>query len=198
MTYGEVEALLGKPQSVIKGYPALVDDLKSLPLAQLRRVALDSTVGRGTGWLVTPKKAGSHGEILFVSWVYPQLKRDSGYVAYWNSAKKAVTVAVPNPEDRIVYLSAQGTTYHASHQCRSLTGKARPAFLSEVPKGFTPCQECSPPPKMVNKVTLVDDPDRGYRREWYDIQLARCIIFDASTGRVHDDRYCPISIEVRR
>jgi hypothetical protein len=198
MTYDQVEQILGKPHSIVKGYPTLVDDIKSLPLSQLRRVALDSTVGRGSGWLVTPKKTGYRGELVFVSWIYPQLKADSGYVAYWNSAKKVAFVQIPNPQDRLVYVAQASKTYHAIQQCRNATGKVKTSFLSEVPEGFSPCTACAPPPRTVQKQMLVDDPNRGYRREWYDISNARCIIFNASTGRVNDDRYCPISIEVRK
>ncbi len=96
MTYDEVEGILGKPTSIIRGANELVA-IEDLPEDPLRAINVDTvdTKNEDNRWMA-PQEVKTSKEELYVTWVYDEEKTEDYYVLYDNyKAGQTITKKVP-------------------------------------------------------------------------------------------------------
>ena len=96
MTYDEVEGILGKPTSILRGTNELaaIEDLPEDPLKAINVDTVD-TKNEDNRWLA-PQEVKTSKEELYVTWVYDETKTEDFFVLY-NNYKEGETITKKVP-----------------------------------------------------------------------------------------------------
>jgi len=213
MTYEEVEAVLGKPASIIRGTNELVD---ITPIAEdpLRVINVDTidTKNEANRWMA-PKEVKTSKEELYATWVYDKEKTEDFYVLY-NNYKEGQTITKKVPVyylgDKKVskeeYDAATGSLYvepGAGKQQTSNTGGKTKVPMDSLklkqPKMKEPLTKGKLIEKRIEYVTktvgkseaVVESVDKVN----YKVEYKLCVVFDSSSGRLTQYDYFPFSIK---
>lgn len=215
MTYEEVEAVVGKPASIIRGTTNLAD-ITTIPEDPLRVINVDTvdTKNEPNRWMA-PKEVKTSKEELYTTWVYDKEKSEDFYVLY-NNYKEGQTITKKVPVyylgDKKVskeeYDAATGSLYKElgetgkqqyNNQSGQKTKVPVDSVQSKQPKMKDPQTKGKLIEKRIEYVTktvgrskaIVESVDRVN----YKVEYKLCVVFDASSGRVTQYDYFPFAIK---
>ncbi|MCB0458532.1 MAG: hypothetical protein KDC74_00750 [Flavobacteriaceae bacterium] len=203
MTYDEVEKILEKPISITRGANELNSDLDDVPIETLKKLIIESTEGEidSARWLL-PQKVKTVGNLIYVTWVYNESKKDTFYVLRntFKKVKDTVITKVPvyylgnRKVSKSEFDKSDGYEYRL-HDNRVVDKSVyEPYYVSGVYK--------LPPPKKINKrieykinTNLISKKVKdSTEKEYYVVDSKYCVIFDASSGRVTNIGYFPFNV----
>ena len=213
MTYEEVEAVLGKPTSIIRGVNELAD-ISSITEDPLRVINVDTidTKNEANRWMA-PKEIKTSKEELYTTWVYNKEKAEDFYVLY-NNYKEGQTITKKIPVyylgDKKVskeeYDAAKGSLYiepGAGKQQTTKTGGQTKVPMDSLklkqPKMKEPLTKGKMIEKRIEYVTktvgkseaVVESVDKVN----YKVDYKLCVVFDSASGRVVQHDYFPFVVE---
>ncbi len=215
MTYEEVEAVLGKPSSIIRGTNELAD-ITSIPEDPLRVINVDTidTKNESNRWMA-PKEVKSSKEELYATWVYDKEKTEDFYALY-NNYKEGQTITKKVPVyylgDKKVskeeYNAATGSLYKevgetGKQQVNNQGGQKTKVPVDSIqikqPKMNDPQTKGKLIEKRIEYVTktmgkskaVVESVDKVN----YKVEYKLCVVFDSSSGRVVQHDYFPFSVK---
>jgi hypothetical protein len=213
MTYDEVEKVLGKPVSIVKGMNELAD-ITTIPENPLRVINVDtiSTKNEENRWMA-PKEVKTNKEELYTTWVYDKEKTGDFYVLY-NNYKEGQTITKKVPVyylgDKKVskeeYDAATGSLYiepgKGKQENFKTGGKTKVPMDSlklKQPKMKEPMTKGKMIEKRIEYVTktvgkseaVVESVDKVN----YKVEYKLCVVFDSSSGRVVQYGYFPFSVK---
>ena len=213
MTYEEVEAILGKPASILRGTNELAD-ITTTAEDPLRVINVDTvdTKNEANRWMA-PKEVKTVKEELYATWVYDKEKAEDFYVLY-NNYKEGQTITKKVPVyylgDKKVskeeYDAATGSLYiepGTGKQQTTKTGGTTKVPMDSLklkqPKMKDPQTKGKMIEKRIEYVTktvgkseaVVESVDRVN----YKVDYKLCVVFDSSSGRVVQHDYYPFSVK---
>ena len=213
MTYDEVERILGKPTSIIRGTNELVA-IEDLPEDPLRAINVDTvdTKNEDNRWMA-PQEVKTSKEELYVTWVYDEEKTEDFYVLYDNYKEgQTITKKVPvyylgdKKVSKEEYNAATGSLYiepGTGKQQNYETGKKTKVPMDSLklknPKMKDPQTKGKMIEKRIEYVTkrvgsteaVVESVDKVN----YDVDYKLCVIFDSSSERVTEHDYFPFAMK---
>jgi hypothetical protein len=189
MTYNEVESILGKPLAISRGASQLV-------AAELLLEA-DTNYFDQPGPTTTAKKESlaqvgarmyrqqveTVGQLIYVTWQYPQTRRDTTYTLSCNPPKYLINGQVVSKS----FFDGIGDLVYFDDQGRPITAAQRDARYTENSFAHLP-RPIAAHKRVVGRDNII-------RRNYYETLLQYCITFDASSGRVVTSGYQPMTIE---
>jgi len=214
MTYDEVEAILGKPESILRGMNELVDVEETLedPLRVLDTDTIE-TKNEANRWLA-PQEVKTSGEELYVTWVYDEEKIEDYYALYNNYKEgQIITKKVP-----VYYLGEKKVSkeeYNAATGSRYIepgTGKQQnyetggqktkvpiDSLKLKNPKMKDPQTKGKFIEKKIKYVTktlgskeaTVESVDKVN----YEVEYKLCVVFDEASQRVTENDYFPFAVK---
>ena len=175
MTYEEVEKLVGKPEELTRGFNELAssNSLSEYSLEELEalRKAADTLTSPNT-WLLM-KNVSNKGALLYVCWIYPEKKKERYRVLVPNST----VFYEPETSFTQVYFLGDREVGEAQYAMAEDTTLKRTAWkLKYIFEN-----------ERKTSVTL--------KQEVCYVVLRRCILFDASSGRVVRSGFYPMTIQ---
>ncbi len=214
MTYEEVEGILGKPGSILRGINELVD-VEVTSEDPLRAVNVDTvdTKNEESRWLA-PKELKTNKEELYVTWVYDEEKTEDYYVLYNNfKAGQTITKKVP-----VYYLGSKKVTkeeYDAAtgslYKEPGTTGKQQnydPGQKTKVPVDSLKLKQpkMKQPQttgKMIEKrieyvtqtVGKKDATIESVDKVEYEVEYKLCVVFDEASQRVTSKEFYPFTVK---
>lgn len=213
MTYEEVETVLGKPASIIRGTNELAD-ITTIAEDPLRVINVDTvdTKNETNRWMA-PKEVKTTKEELYATWVYDKEKTEDFYVLF-NNYKEGQTITKKVPVyylgDKKVskeeYDAAKGSLFiepGAGKQQTTKTGEKTKVPMDSLklkqPKMKEPVTKGKMIEKRIEYVTktvgkseaVVESVDKVN----YKVEYKLCVVFDASSGRVVQHDYLPFSVK---
>lgn len=216
MTYEEVETVLGKPISILRGVNVLSPEIDSLPQESTKVINLDTTeTGADSKRWFALHKVKTDGESIYATWVYEKTKTDTFYVLYDNYKEgETITKKVPvyylgdKKVSKEEYNAATGSLYKepgetGKQQYNNQTGQKTKVPVDSVqskqPKMKDPQTKGKLIEKRIEYVTktvgrskaVVESVDKVN----YEVEYKLCVVFDASSGRVTQYDYFPFSIK---
>jgi len=216
MTYEEVETVLGKPISILRGINVLSPEVDSMLQETTRVINLDTTESATdrNRWFAL-HKVKTDGESIYVTWVYDKEKTENFYVLY-NNYKEGQTITKKVPVyylgDKKVskeeYNAATGSLYKemgetGKQQVINQSGQKTKVPVDSVqakqPKMKDPQTKGKLIEKRIEYVTktvgkseaVVESVDKVN----YKVDYKLCVVFDASSGRVTQYDYFPFTIK---
>lgn len=214
MTYEEVETVLGKPVSILRGINVLSPEVDSMSDGTTRVINTDTTETEtdSNRWFAL-HKVKTDGETMYVSWVYDKEKTENYYVMY-NNYKEGETITKKVPVyylgDKKVtkeeYNAATGSLYiepgAGKQQNYETGGKTKVPMDSlklKQPKMKDPQTKGKMIEKRIEYVTktvgkseaVIESVDKVN----YEVGYKLCVVFDASSGRVTQYDYFPFTIK---
>jgi hypothetical protein len=213
MTYEEVEAVLGKPASIIRGMNELAD-ITTIPEDPLRVINIDTidTKNEVNRWMA-PKEVKTSKEELYTTWVYNEEKTEDFYVLYDNYKEgQTITKKVPvyylgdKKVSKEEYDAATGSLYiepgAGKQQTTKTSGKTKVPIDSlklKQPKMKEPMTKGKMIEKRIEYVTktvgkseaVVESVDKLN----YKVDYKLCVVFDSASGRVVQHDYFPFSVK---
>jgi len=216
MTYEEVESVLGKPISILRGVNVLYPEVDSMLQETSRIINLDTTETRDDikRWFAL-HKVKTDGESMYVTWVYEKTKTDTFYVLFDNYKEgQTITKKVPvyylgdKKVSKEEYNAATGSLYKESGETSKQQNYNQTGQKTKVPVDSVQLKQ----PKMKDKQTkekliekrieyvtttvgsskaVVESVDKVN----YVVEYKLCVVFDASSGRVTKYDYFPFSVK---
>ena len=201
MTYDEVEKILGKPMNLDRAANTLENSYEYFDSLEIKNEITDS---KYWGY---PRKINTIGQLLYVCWIYDDIKTDTMYIYRKNyktieQVKKIIKqkeyyindIKVNRFEydrvDKFVYRDHKGgiidkPLYNA--YLKSSNNKPQPDMpqperaikkIIEIPGYITVKSNIPETPIKIN----------------YEMKMKYCVLFDASSGRVTQSGYFPFEI----
>lgn len=217
MTYDEVEGILGKPESILRGANELYSDIDNLPEETLKTINTDTIDYKADNnrWFA-PHQVKTSGNSLYVTWVYKKTKMEKFYVLFnkFKDDKKTATKKVPvyylgdKQVSKEEYDTAIGSLYKEPGE----TGKEKlydktvqktkvpiDSSKSKLIKQKYPQTKGKMIEKRIEYVTkstvsskeVIESVDRVN----YEVEYKRCVIFDSSSERVTEHDYFPFTVK---
>ena len=215
MTYEEVEGIVGKPTSILRGMNELID-AEEMPEESLRAINVDTidTKNEENRWMA-PQEVNASKEELYVTWVYDDVKTEGHYVLY-NNYKEGGTITKKVPVyylgDKKVskeeYNAATGSLYKETGETGkqkvvSKTGQQTKVPVDSLklkhPKMKLPKTTGKMIEKRIEYVTktvgkkeaVVESVDK----ENYEVEYRLCVVFDEASQRVIEHDYFPFNVK---
>ena len=215
MTYDEVEGILGKPTSIIRGTNELVA-IEDLPEDPLRAINVDTvdTKNEDNRWMA-PQEVKTSKEELYVTWVYDEEKTEDYYVLYDNyKAGQTITKKVPvyylgdKKVSKEEYDAATGTIYKEPGE----TGKKKlydktgqktkvpiDSSKSKLLKKKFPQTKGKMIEKKIKYVTKTvgskDATVESVDKVSYEVEYKLCAVFDEASQRVTAKEFYPFAVK---
>jgi len=215
MTYDEVEGILGKPTSILRGMNQLtaVEEIPEDPLKAINVDTVD-TKNEDNRWLA-PQEVKTSKEELYVTWVYDEEKTEDYYVLYDNyKAGQTITKKVPvyylgdKKVSKEEYDAATGTIYKepgetGKEKLYDKTGQKTKVPIdsskSKLIKKKFPQTKGKFIEKRIEYVTkrvgsseaVVESVDKVN----YDVEYKLCVVFDEASQRVTANEFYPFSVK---
>jgi len=216
MTYEEVETVLGKPVSILRGVNVLSPEVDSMSEETTRVINLDTTETRTDSkrWFALHKVI-TDGESMYVTWVYEKTKTDTFYVLYDNYKEgETITKKVPvyylgdKKVSKEEYDAATGSLYKeqgktGKQQYYNQTGQKTKVPVDSINSKQLKMKDPQTKGKLIEKrieyVTktvgrskaVVESVDKVN----YEVEYKLCVVFDASSGRVTQYDYFPFAVK---
>lgn len=216
MTYDEVEGILGKPESILRGTNELTD-IQEIPENPLRVINIDTidTKNEENRWM-SLQEVKTNKEELFVTWVYNNVKTKEFYVLYNNYKEgETITKKIPvyylgdNKVTKEEYEAATGSLYKEAGE----TGKQKvinntgqktkiPADSLKLkqPKMKQPQTKGKMIEKRIEYVTKTVGKEKAVVESVdkvnYEVEYKLCVVFDEASQRVTEHDYFPISVKM--
>jgi hypothetical protein len=214
MTFEEVEGILGKPVSIIRGMNELTE-AEEIIEDPLRVVSVDTvdTKNEENRWMA-PQELKTSKEELYVTWIYDDVKTDDFYLLY-NNYKEGETITKKVPVyylgDKKVskeeYNAATGSLYiepgkTGKQQVYDKTGGKTKIPADSLKSKKTKMQQLQKKGKMIEKrieyvtktVGKSDAVIESVDRENYEVEYKLCVVFDEASQRVIEHDYFPFTI----
>jgi len=216
MTYEEVESVLGKPISILRGVNVLSPEVDSVSEETTRVINLDTTeTGTDSKRWFALHKVKTDGESMYVTWVYEKIKTDTFYVLYDNYKEgETITKKVPiyylgdKKVSKEEYDAATGSLYKepgetGKQQYYNQTGQKTKVPVDSVQSKQPKMKDPQTKGKLIEKrieyvnktvgrsKAVVESVDRVN----YKVEYKLCVVFDASSDRVTQYDYFPFAIK---
>ncbi len=204
MTYDEVEKILGKPSSISRGFNELVPGGE--PALNSNEISyINTLIRKNNNYLadsscwIFPKKVESRGQLLYVTWIYPETRIDSFYAliptyetvkwpdtTYFIVIDSSVKIEVYEFEfDRLSLAMCVEYKEDESYVTEAFEDCSMPPILSSVKKGKIT--------KMYKKLgTNETYRISGVTKKYYKTVSNFSILFDSSSGRLVKAGYFPL------
>jgi hypothetical protein len=215
MTYDEVEGILDKPTSILRGMNELTD-VQEIPEDPLRVANVDTvdTKYEENRWMA-PQEVKTGNEELYVTWVYDDVKTKEFYVLY-NNYKEGETITKKVPVyylgDKKVtkeeYEAATGSLYREAgetgkQQVYDKTGGKTKIPADSLKLKQPKMKQLQTKGKMIEKrieyITKTlgksDAVIESVDRENYEVEYKLCVVFDEASQRVTEHDYFPFSVK---
>ena len=215
MTYDEVEGILGKPESILRGANELYSDIDNLPEETLKTINTDTIDYKADNnrWFA-PHQVKTSGESMYVTWVYKETKMEKFYVLFnkFKDDKKTATKKVPvyylgdkqvskeeyDAATGSIYIEA-GTGKQQNYQTGEKTKVPLDSLKLKNPKMKVPQTKGKFIEKRIEYVTkstvsskeVIESVDRVD----YEVEYKLCVIFDSSSERVTEHDYFPFTVK---
>ena len=216
MTYDEVEGILGKPTSILRGTNELAA-IEESPEDPLRAINVDTvdTKNEDNRWLA-PQEVETIGEELYVTWVYDEEKTEDFYVLYDNYKEgDIITKKVPvyylgdKKVSKEEYNAATGFRYKEPGETgkqlnngKTVQGKKLPIDslkLKKLPKTKDPQTKGKLIEKRIEYVTKTvgskDATVESVDKLNYEVEYKLCVVFDEASQRVTANEFYPFAVE---
>ena len=215
MTFEEVEGIMGKPVSILRGMNELAD-VEEIIEDPLRAVNVDTvdTKNEENRWMA-PQELKTDNEELYVTWVYDDVKTEDFYVLY-NNYKEGETITKKVPVyylgDKKVskeeYDAATGSLYiepgkTGKQQVYDKTGGKTKIPADSLKSKKTKMQQLQTKKgKMIEKrieyvtktVGKSDAVVESVDKENYEVEYKLCVVFDEASQRVTEHDYFPFKV----
>ncbi len=214
MTYDEVESILGKPTSILRGTNELTA-IEEIPEDPLKAINVDTvdTKNEENRWLA-PQDVKTSKEELFVTWVYDEEKTEDFYVLYDNYKEgQIITKKVPvyylgdKKVSKEEYEAATGIRYKepgtTGKQLNDQTGQKKKipgdSLSNTLPKKKLPKTTGKMIQKRIEYVTkrvgsseaTVESVDKVN----YEVGYKLCVVFDEASQRVTANEFYPFAVK---
>ena len=215
MTYDEVEGILGKPTSIIRGTNELAA-IEDLPEDPLRAINVDTvdTKNENNRWMA-PQEVKTRKEELYVTWVYDEEKTEDYYVLYDNyEAGQTITKKVPvyylgdKKVSKEEYDAATGTLYKepgetGKEKLYDKTGQKTKVPIdsskSKLIKKKFPQTKGKMIEKKIKYVTKTvgskDATVESVDKVSYDVEYKLCVVFDEASQRATAKEFYPFAVK---
>jgi hypothetical protein len=213
MTYDEVEGILGKPTSILRGANELVA-IEELPEDPLRAINVDTvdTKNEENRWMA-PQEVKTNKEELYVTWVYAEENTEDYYVLYNNyKAGQTITKKVPvyylgdKKVSKEEYNAATGSLYiepgTGKQQNYETGGKTKVPIDSlklKNPKMKDPKTKGKFIEKRIKYVTKTvgskDATVESVDKVSYEVEYKLCVVFDEASQRVTANEFYPFAVK---
>jgi len=214
MTYDEVEGVLGKPTSILRGTNELtaVEDISEDPLRVINVDTVD-TKNEDNRWLAAQEVKTSKEE-LYVTWVYDEEKTEDYYVLYDNYKEgQTITKKVPvyylgdKKVSKEEYNAATGSLYkepgetgkQQNYQTGGKTKVSMDSLKLKQPKMKQPKTKGKFIEKRIEYVTktvgsseaVVESVDKVN----HEVEYKLCVVFDEASQRVTANEFYPFAVK---
>jgi len=214
MTYDEVEGILGKPTSILRGTNELTA-VEEIPEDPLKAVNVDTvdTKNEDNRWLA-PQEVKTSKEELYVTWVYDEEKTEDFYLLYNNYKEgEIITKKVPvyylgdKKVSKEEYNAATGSLYKEPGETGKQQNFNKTGQKTKVPidslKLKQPKMKQQTKGKLIEKrieyVTMrvgsseavIESVDKVN----YEVDYKLCVVFDEASQRVTKHDYFPFSVK---
>jgi hypothetical protein len=215
MTYDEVEGILGKPTSIIRGTNELAA-IEEIPEDPLKAVNVDTvdTKNENNRWMA-PQEVKTIKEELYVTWVYDEEKTEDYYVLYDNyKAGQTITKKVPvyylgdKKVSKEEYDAATGTLYKepgetGKEKLYDKTGQKTKVPIdsskSKLLKKKLPQTKGKMIEKKIKYVTKTvgskDATVESVDKLNYEVEYKLCVVFDEASQRVTAKEFYPFAVK---
>ena len=215
MTYDEVEGILGKPTSIIRGTNELAA-IEDLPEDPLRAINVDTvdTKNEDNRWMA-PQEVKTIKEELYVTWIYDEEKTEDYYVLYDNyKAGQTITKKVPvyylgdKKVSKEEYDAATGTIYKepvetGKKKLYDKTGQKTKVPIdsskSKLIKKKFPQTKGKMIEKKIKYVTKTvgskDATVESVDKVNYEVEYKLCVVFDEASQRVIAKEFYPFTVK---
>jgi len=197
MTYDEVERILGKPGSIGRGANQIPIPDISLSSEYGDSLDVNKDLRADPKYRDAPPHIHTTGQLLYVTWIYPEVKRDTFYCTFFNLRR------VQYAADHLVYhingQIVQRWLYDEIEDLAYCDPSGR--IISEVAwEGYRNVGRKVPRPTLALKTV---ERDLGFRmervrnplnRRYFVIVEKFCVIFDAASGRVSQSGFFPFEV----
>ena len=223
MTYDEVEKLIGKPSMINRGanefenqeLPESHDREELQSRVDIAQHVLDYLQGPGphdsTFWL-QQQKISNVGSLIYVRWDYLAQTKQDTFWTFQVSYSESTTISYSaeyyglfddiesvDPQDKVTdkYQFSDKKMYNYAEE-----GKYYSVTPKEHSKEISLIEQTAPPHpgrKLLKKTTITTSSKHYvknpiYTREYYVVQYVQSVFFDASSGRVRNVGWNPVSI----
>ena len=215
MTYDEVEGILGKPTSIIRGTNDLTA-IEDLPEDPLRIINVDTvdTKNENNRWMA-PQEVKTIKEELYVTWVYDEEKTEDYYVLYDNyKAGQTITKKVPvyylgdKKVSKEEYDAATGTIYKEPGETGKKKLYDKTGQKTKVPidssksklikKKFPQTKTKFIEKKIKYVAKTVGSKDatvESVDKVSYEVEYKLCAVFDEASQRVIAKEFYPFAVK---
>jgi hypothetical protein len=214
MTYDEVEGILGKPTSIIRGTNELAA-IEEIPEDPLKAVNVDTvdTKNEDNRWLA-PQEVKTSKEELYVTWVYNEEKTEDYYVLYDNYKEgQIITKKVPvyylgdKKVSKEEYNAATGIRYKepgkTGKQLNNQTGQIKKipgdSLNNKQPKKNLPKTTGKIIEKRIEYVTKrvgsMDATVESVDKVSYEVEYKLCVVFDEASQRATAKEFYPFAVK---
>jgi len=204
MTYEEVESQLGKPIAIERGVNQLEINYDKISSDIASRANFDTTIEMSSKRWFAPNIINRIGQLIYVNWVYNDLKVDTFFVVLDKYEDKEDTITEKIP---VYYLGNRRVSYQEYEKSRGIEYKLKDGrivekYYYESYKTLHP-KDVYEPVKVEKKIvyetkehTNTNKIKVGIEKLFYLVSYKNCILFDASSGRVVEKGYFPYNIHV--
>ncbi len=213
MTYDEVEGILGKPTSILRGTNELaaVEEIPEDPLKAINVDTVD-TKNEDNRWLA-PQEVKTIKEELYVTWVYDEEKTEDYYVLYDNYKEgQIITKKVPvyylgdKKVSKEEYNAATGSLYiepgtgkQQNYQTGEKTKVPIDSMKLKQPKMKDPQTKGKFIEKRIEYITkrvgssdaVIESVDKVN----YGVEYKLCVVFDEASQRVTANEFYPFAVK---
>jgi len=215
MTYDEVEAILGKPTSILRGTNELaaIEDLPEDPLKAINVDTVD-TKNEDNRWLA-PQEVKTIKEELYVTWVYDEEKTEDYYVLYDNYKEgQIITKKVPvyylgdKKVSKEEYNAATGTIYKepgetGKEKLYDKTGQKTKVPIDSSKSKLIKKKYPQSKGKFIEKKIVYVNKRVGSTeavvesvdKVEYEVDYKLCVVFDEASQRVTAHDYFPFTVK---
>ena len=218
MTYDEVEGILGKPESILRGANELYSDIDNLPEETLKTINTDTIDYKADNnrWFA-PHQVKTSGESMYVTWVYKETKMEKFYVLFnkFKDDKTTATKKMPiyylgdkqvskeeyDASDGYIYKLKDGSTVSKQEYLNKTSPKTKVPIdslklkkskMTQLPQGKRIEKRIEYVTKStVSSKEVIESVDRVN----YEVEYKLCVIFDSSSERVTEHDYFPFTVK---
>jgi len=215
MTYDEVEGILGKPTSILRGTNELtaVEDISEDPLRVINVDTVD-TKNEDNRWLAAQEVKTSKEE-LYVTWVYDEEKTEDYYALYDNYKEgQTITKKVPvyylgdKKVSKEEYNAATGSLYKepgetGKQQVYNKTGQKTKMPDDSLKLKQPKMKQLQTKGKFIEKrieyitkrVGSSDAVIESVDKVNYEVEYKLCVVFDEASQRVTANEFYPFAVK---
>jgi len=187
MTYDEVEKILDKPSSILRGANEFSFDVDNHPYEITKRIDWDTTdiLHNPKRWILK-NEITTIGNLIYVTWIYNDRTKLDTFFVVLNTFKEIIdTIKSTTP---IYYIGKRQVT-KSEYDNWDFKPKA---------DGNKPLASLGGGKRVVyHHSERVDRKEIKVGKEvfYYEVKFKYCIIFDSSSGRVTNSGYYPYDIK---